>query len=420
MTEMSVEKLITKARINILLQNPFFGFLALHLEPKETEEIPTMGTNGLSLSYNPKYVLKLASDPSMKCVETAILHELYHIAFGHLWRRGTRDAARWNIAADAVVNEDLAQRGRYIPPDWVRIEGVKDKSVEEVYRNIQVVEIPVDGDGAEADSEERTSKGEKNSGNGDRGKTSFKTNDGSRSSGRVEQDHSQWGKDNNGKKMTEAEQKNLAESWKARVSQARQLAKQQGQGLGHFEELIDELLEPKLNWIEFIKNFVLSAAKTDYRIVPPSKRYMHMGIFMPSLYGEKFEIGFAIDTSGSMSTEDIIKGLSEVKGVCELFADWVIHLYQADYGVQEYKQLTPLDFDFPKQIRGRGGTSFVPVFDDIAKNGIEISCLIYFTDLMGDFPQVAPPYPVLWLATNNRQAPFGVTVKYEKEDGEHR
>jgi len=45
---------------------------------------------------------------------------------------------------------------------------------------------------------------------------------------------------------------------------------------------------------------------------------------------------------------------------------------------------------------GGGGTSFVPVFDEIAKLGLEPDALVYLTDGMGAFPNQKPSYPVIW------------------------
>jgi len=67
-------------------------------------------------------------------------------------------------------------------------------------------------------------------------------------------------------------------------------------------------------------------------------------------------------------------------------------------------------------ITGRGGTSFVPVFDWIDQAPIGSSVvLIYATDGYGDFPIAKPNYPVLWLATKHsidpEKFPFGVVVR---------
>ena len=47
--------LFVKARSKLVLDNPFFGTLCLRLTPKETDQLPTGATDGVSLLYNPKW-----------------------------------------------------------------------------------------------------------------------------------------------------------------------------------------------------------------------------------------------------------------------------------------------------------------------------------------------------------------------------
>ena len=65
----------------------------------------------------------------------------------------------------------------------------------------------------------------------------------------------------------------------------------------------------------------------------------------------------------------------------------------------------------PPKLRGGGGTSFCPVFEWVETNGVHPSAVIYFTDMLGEFPKVAPDYPVIWCATTDHTAPFGEIVR---------
>ena len=73
------------------------------------------------------------------------------------------------------------------------------------------------------------------------------------------------------------------------------------------------------------------------------------------------------------------------------------------------------EIDDPADIRrlkpvGGGGTSFTPVFDRIAADGLEPDCVVYLTDLYGSFPDRAPSYPVLWGRTSKQSIPWGDVV----------
>jgi predicted metal-dependent peptidase len=65
----------------------------------------------------------------------------------------------------------------------------------------------------------------------------------------------------------------------------------------------------------------------------------------------------------------------------------------------------------PHQFAGGGGTSFVPVFDWIARQDRHPDALVYFTDAEGKFPGEAPAYPVLWLVKGKAPVPFGHRVQ---------
>lgn len=369
---------ITKARSQLLLRKPFFGFLSTHLEPIEDNHMlmPTMGTNGEKLYYDADFV-EICTDEEL---QTIICHEVLHAALGHIWRRGIRNPMGWNLAADAVVNYHLEKQGFRLKDGCVRSREAETKSVEELYREMQ-------------------GKGGGKSGTGEM-------------QGELMDDHKSWdkptgdgsdGKSAGGKSkqkdMTVEELKGLQDKWKQLTAQARQIEKSQGREKGSLDELIDDLLEPKLSWKDLLRNAVISSVKNDYRFIPPNKRHLWRGMYLPSAYGEEMEIVYAIDTSGSMSTSEIREGLSELKGVCDAFQSYKIHLFQADADVQQYLELTPYNFDFPKKIRGRGGTSFVPVFEDVAKRNIHPSILVYFTDGYGTIPTIKPYYSVLWLIT---------------------
>ena len=69
---------------------------------------------------------------------------------------------------------------------------------------------------------------------------------------------------------------------------------------------------------------------------------------------------------------------------------------------------------------GGGGTSFIPVFDEIADMGVTPDALLYLTDGHGPFPQHAPSYHVIWGSIDKKPEgyPFGDVVMIPKVGGE--
>ena len=96
------EKIVT-ARISLLLKKPFFGNMATRLILKEKPEIGTAATDGRHLWYAPEFIDRL----DVKQVEFLLAHEVLHVAFEHMLRRGDRNPQGWNVAADYAINQIL-------------------------------------------------------------------------------------------------------------------------------------------------------------------------------------------------------------------------------------------------------------------------------------------------------------------------
>ena len=61
MTQDNAESRILKARVRLLLSQPFFGNLLLYLEPVEKKgmAMPTIATDGDHLFYDPDFIMSL-------------------------------------------------------------------------------------------------------------------------------------------------------------------------------------------------------------------------------------------------------------------------------------------------------------------------------------------------------------------------
>lgn len=422
---------ITRARSQLILYNPFWGYLATHLEAVETNNLSnkTLATDGMHLFYDAGYINSLGDDDkAMNILKGIVAHETFHCAFGHCWRGGDRNEQIWGVACDGVTNYHLKQQGFELPDIAVNIPSAGTMSVEDLYAKLMRDQEqkgdkygePLDdhskwgkapesnkGDSDKSNEQEQEGdgesqgkdKGKSKSQSKDRGKDGIKDNTGDKEIGPAEREKRNEDLRNAARSIfnNENKTKSLESKWKMNVNRASQMAKMQGIDPGSMEELIGDLLEPKLNWREILRNFIISSAKSNYRIIPPSKKHIHRGVYLPSCYGEKVEIGYAVDTSGSMDIDEIRDGLRELTGICQQFSDWHIHFFQCDAAIQEVSEFTPYSLEWPDKVKGRGGTDFRPVFDYIDKHAINISCLAYFTDGWGTPPTTRPNYPVLWI-----------------------
>ena len=376
-------KEITRARVAMQFDHPFFGYLALTLQPVCSPDMkpPTMGTDGTRLYYHPDFI----KNTPIAQLTGVIAHEIGHIILKHLSRRQGREPKRWNVAADLAVNQ-LVMKEFILPPGALQDHQYADKSAEFIYSNLPVSK---DGEGpGTLDSHEEW----KNWGKGD-GK----------------------GKDKDGKDGSgEAESDDMEQEWANRVATAATQARVKGKLPAHLQSVIDDLLQPKLDWKALLRDRITSCAKNDYRLFPVNKKFIHRGLCMPSISGEQINIAVGVDDSGSISDEQIREFLTEVKGICEAYDEYTIHLFMADAAIHQRFELHQFD-PLPKVVAGRGGTDFRPVIEEAEK--LEITSLVYFTDLCGSFPDKEPKIPVIWVSTGgeNYKPPWGSLIPFPNE-----
>ena len=153
----------------------------------------------------------------------------------------------------------------------------------------------------------------------------------------------------------------------------------------HQKETLEKLLAPPtISWEQLLKRFVgtipYGHRKTRTRL---SRRQPERYDISGSINDRIVKIVVAIDTSGSMSNEDLERIMVEIFDIigsrkCE------VTIIECDAEIQRvYKACSVKDVSF--DIQGRGGTSFVPVIEYVNANRyFRDAILIYFTDGMGD------------------------------------
>src|SRR5260370_8937262 len=127
----STEWKLTRARTQLVLNQPFFGTLCLRLKLM-AGTVPTMSKDGTRIVYYAAFVdgLKPAE------LEGVLAHEVSHCALGHQCRRGNRDPKLWNIAADYAINPILVANGFTLPPDVLIDPAFSGLSAEEIYARL--------------------------------------------------------------------------------------------------------------------------------------------------------------------------------------------------------------------------------------------------------------------------------------------
>ncbi|MEW6678508.1 MAG: VWA-like domain-containing protein [Pseudomonadota bacterium] len=423
-----IDRLETKlaaARTRLILEKPFLGALVMHLPLKAADPkwCETTATDAKAFYYNPNYIRRL----TLEQTQFALAHEAMHCALSHFNRRGHRLRHRWDVACDYAVNMILDEE-RMQPPDEALMNAAyRGLTAEEIYPLLH--EDPPEktqdmhlfdndkSDGQEGepqDQEMNQDKGEQDNDDSTDGQ-----------GGRPEEQDQDEGQGNQAQQSEEASQDappppptdpdKLDEQWKSRLAAAAQAARQAGKLSQSMMRLVDDLLSPQLPWRALLARYMVNAARDDYSFQRTSRRSGGNSgeALMPRLYSQSVKAVVALDTSGSVTREELQEFLSEIDALkAQVRADVILHACDdklAEAGPWRFAMWEPLEL--PAEVAGGGGTDFRPVFAWIEADRITPDLLIYFTDAEGKFPDVPPQFPVIWLIKGKAPVPFGTRIQ---------
>ena len=416
-----MDKKVIRAKVQLMLNYPFFGALAARLELKEWDK-DTFATNGKHILVPAKHYYDgtdktVVKEPGPyfgkpmypgyddKQLEAVIAHEVGHCALLHIFRLGNRNPQGFNIAGDFVINWMLKQENFTLPPSWLYDEKFANMHTEKVYELLKK-------------ESQKGGKGKKPKDGGEPGEggcggyggnpfDEYQTPGNMKDVQYKDKKDSKDGQGQEGDGPTEAD-------WKDAIANAANQAKQKGKLPAGFEEFINDFLDPKIPWQQVLLRYLQSSRGcSDYRGFPYRRSFIHRGLYVSSLAGDSVELVCAIDTSGSIGQDEFKSFLGEICGICRAFGEYKIHLLQCDAKVQEYTEIES-ETDIPNKMKGRGGTSFVPVFDKVDELELNDLPLVYFTDLCGDFPTEERP-SVYWVVkeewAKHAKPPFGEVIE---------
>lgn len=387
--EAVLEKL-TRSRISLLLQQPFWGTLATRLILKDATDdedqwCPTAATDGRFMYYNRNFIAKLTKPETIFLVA----HEVEHVVYDHMDRRGSRHPKRWNAAADFVINYELHENNIGKLPD-AKTSGVqacfdpkyKGMCTEEVYDLLckdpgqQFPEFDV---------------------------------------------HMEPG-DGKGEYMSEEERRVLGDEIRNAVMQAAKSAGASNVPAG-IKRLLKDLTEPQMDWRAILNMKLQSMVKSDFTWSRCSRKMQSSGIYMPATDSEfKVKAAVAVDCSGSMDDSMLRDLISETKGIMQQFQDFELDVWSFDTRVYNHEKYTPDNLDEIDNyvIKGGGGTDFVCNFNFMKEHSIEPERFIMMTDgypngSWGDESYCDTLFLIHGDTGRRLIAPFGMTAWYEPD-----
>lgn len=379
----------------------------------------TAYTDGVNKRYSKPYIEGIKEEPKLRGL---ILHENLHVALKQLPRgkdMWEESAMLANMSADFVVNDIIHNITGIIPSTKERIVELPDGALYDAqFHNWSMREVfnylkkhckgkrkskgdgDGDGDGSGVGDIEMDEDGEPSvTINGKKYK--LKDCDEHDTSGTSELSHE--------------DAKELSDKIDKALREGGMLAGRMGAKIPRH---ITELLEPKIDWREVLRDFVSSTVKgkDEFTWRKLNKRQLANDLYLPSMENETIgEVVVAIDTSGSIGGKELTEFATELASICELCSPEVVRVLWWDtqvHGEQVFKGNYQDIASLLKPLGG-GGTHVGCVSKYINKERINAECVLVFTD-----GHVEPNIqwniipPTLWMITQNHalEVPSGKKV----------
>ena len=330
----------------LLSDEPFFAALSRRIDKRACTSIPTAAVRvtedgRYEMVYNPDFMQRMVdecrntkgnADNPYRWVRGILMHEFYHLIYGHLSTRKPEGGMTrlWNVAMDLAINTHIPDE---LPPlacipghgPFTEMDG--GLTAEAYYKllNDDQQADDEDSEGSNDSSGEGEGDGEGDSSGGSDGSGGSEDSEGSSSgSGKYDDvdsmdDHSGWGE-------SQGTTENIAEErLKDMVRKAAEEAGKKGWGSvsGEMRKTIMESITTKVDWRSVLRNFVKASQKSSRRstVKRINRRfpYIHAGKRSERVA----RVAISIDQSGSVSDSLLAAFFTELESLAK-FAEFVV------------------------------------------------------------------------------------------------
>lgn len=472
-TKLPNDALLSRALRQVSKHWPLAYSKLLSLEWRWSDATPYGATDGRELILNPAGINKLQRQPNgVGLCAFLLVHESLHALLGHGWRLAKmRDPKCANIAADYIINAMIKARNKELGKAvFPLIDGVLlneelsgDKSVEQLYRELQqpapqpkpkapepkqdenkdgsdsdegaADEGAADDEGDDegqagtgASSAEGEGEGDVPTGLDAGGDTpadddGSDTTDGGTDSGSADSldDFVGTGAEDTykpvaGENDTDAALERAMEEDNDRLLLADHIERASGgdSGMTGTRVMQQRVLPQPMPWAELLHEWLRGSSRSGWS--SPFNAPVHGSTGLVCCGRRKRSAGdivLVIDTSGSVPARVYDRFLKEAQTILQELRPERLHLLSVSHYVCQAVTLERGD-DMPLSLKGGGGTCFEPAFDWIQQENIQPDVMVYLTDGVAcDIESLqAPDYPVLWVSTlcQPEHYPFGDTI----------
>lgn len=360
---MSLEHKISQAKAKLLVDYPLFGTIASKLELVKNDDIQSFKSNGIKLEYNSDFFERLTTAE----MEFVFANGAMHASLAHETRKNGRSGWLWQMATDYAINDMLVENNLVRPDEAHYSKRFSGLYAEEIYAELK---DDILRDELEYEADDIDDVQNQNS-----------------SSEQIQEEQLY---DEFAKAVFEEEIKS-------------------GEAPSSIERFFKLTCSGKINWRDELKAALERFYKDDYTLLPPSKKFLHMNLYIPSSVSQRFNLVVAIDTSGSVDEKLLNEFLSELNFLTNTISNYQIELLLCDDKILLHKTFYSGDI-LEAEIKGGGATDFRPVFEFVERELEDVKLLIYFSDLEGIFAKEEPNYTVKWVSPKEADVPFGEVI----------
>lgn len=373
-------KKLAEAKIKFVMRYPFFAGLLCRRTIVLTTDVPTAAVNDKgTIFFNPDFLKKLTIDETM----FVLAHECMHVVFAHRPRSHGRDHMVWNIAGDAVINHMLTACHVGKPIDgMVQFDWVEDTTTaEEVYDKLM-------------------QKGKKNPDSGAGSGSGAGGAGGAMSVNDLTDKTPEEGVGSG--KPSDQEIAAAIQQGKLEIAAAYQAEKLRGAGGGALGGIVEAILSEKVPWHELLERYMTGKQRCNRTWARPSKRYLRTAYLPGKTHAPSMgKIVLGIDTSGSVSDEEMSEFLGHLARICEVCDPESVDVLFTTSKVEHVDHYERGDYEFEKTAnRWCGGTDMRAVTRWTEEHCDDADVVIIFTDGYTPFPTEAP-CDVLWVFTTD-------------------
>ena len=384
---LTIEQSISRLKIDLVRKRPFYGVILMKLnEIKESSSTYIMSTDGSSIYYNKKYMENLNEAER----NFYLLHQLYHCIFMHPSRMINKDIKIANIAADFLVNyyidiekNEFKKAGIIIsvPKDAYMIKDEKYKlelnklSFEQLYEKIYNQK-----ENKISATPQQITKNNNSNGNNSSTLNIYGNNI----------DLNKIKSDLILPKNIEKTSSNMRRIIQESIITSKVYgSKLIGDMPGSLIRRITELIGTRVPWYKYLRRYLSNIMQDDNSFDTPDKNHIYRKMILPGPYEDENyieDILFLIDTSGSISEEDLNNFLFQAYNICKDF--------EANGKVIFFDSIVQDVFDINKEnlnklpLYGGEGTDVNVALKYVKDKKLKYSCILVLTDGYFNSPQV--------------------------------